>query len=640
MSVPRWDGQQQGDWSPYWDPESTMTMPHLPVADGHIPGLPAGQISRRKTPAPSSGNWLRRVLSELRNPLYRGGYLLVANTAGTSIIGAAYWAVAARLYGPEALGRATALVSALMLVATLSQLNLSSTLTRFLPQLGARSAGRLIKHSYLGSMVTALAGGLIFVVVAPRLSSQWDYLGNSYFLSGLFILAVIVWELFTLQDAALVGLQRAGPIPIENAIYGVLKLALLVAGVVVLHSTDVLASWTAPLILLIPIINWLMFRRYLPERDLHDRAGGLKFRRVARFASVDYAGLLFSQITGNFIPLLVMSTLGATANGTFYIAGIITSGAVTVGLNFSTGLVVEGSASPERLAQLVRGVLRRCLLTMVPATIVLVLAARPIASIYGAADAANTAALLRVLAISLVPCSLYAIAFSVDRIHARPVRATLGQLALCVMSLAGSWLLLGRYGVLGVAVACVGADVVVALVRIPTIVSAIRPRAAKAAADWAMPPESALRPGPARPAQPATPPKPPRPATPPRPAPPVWQPGLAGPAQPAIMPAQPASPPGSPWPAQPAAPPRPPLPAQPAGPPQPARAAHPARPPRPPLPAQPASPQPHVPAGQPPPQNDRHYSGRHRAAGAHDSEESDGQGEPREPGGPWRTVRA
>src|ERR1700761_9625024 len=118
-----------------------MTMPHLPVADWRMtaPGQPAGQIPPRRTQAPSSGNWLTRIFSELRNPLYRGGYLLVMNTAGTSVIGAIYWAVAAHLYGPEGLGRATALISALMLVSTLSQLNLSSTLTRFLPKLGARS---------------------------------------------------------------------------------------------------------------------------------------------------------------------------------------------------------------------------------------------------------------------------------------------------------------------------------------------------------------------------------------------------------------------------------------------------------------------------------------------------------------------
>ena len=667
-------------------------MPHLPMADGRMTSLPAGRVPPRRTPAPSSssGNWLTRIVSELRNPLYRGGYLLVANTAGTSIIGAAYWAVAAHLYSPEALGRATALISALMLVSTLSQLNLSSTLTRFLPRLGARTAGRLINFSYMGSTVTALIGGVIFVVVAPRLSSQWSYVGDSYFLAGLFILAVIVWELFTLQDAALVGLQRAGAIPIENVVYGLLKLILLVAGALLLHSTDVLASWTLPLILLIPVINWLMFRRYLRDRHPEDRVVGLKFRHVARFASVDYAGLLFSQITGNFIPLLVMSTLGATANGSFYIAGIITSGAVTVGLNFSTGLMVEGSASPDRLAQLVRGVLRRVALTMVPGTIVLILGARFIARIYGASNAAHTATLLQVLAISLVPVSIQGIAFSIDRIHGKPGRAALGQLVLCVLSLGGSWVLLGRYGVVGVAIACVGADIVVALVRVPTIVGAIRPRAAKVAAQWAMPTESVMparQPVPAQSARSPRPPAPaewapPQPATPsrrPMPAPSARSPGPAEPATrsrpaqaprrpvpaPSATPSRPPTPPRRPMPAPSARSPRPPGPAEPATPPQPAMPprqpmpAQSARSPRPPLPAEPATPprsatpprqpapaepasppQPYVPARLQRPRQGRNYAGRHRAPEEGESGGSDEVGDSPGSGGPRRTVRA
>ena len=161
----------------------------------------------------------------MRDPAYRGSYALVANTVGTSVIGAVYWAVAAHLYSPEDLGRATALISALMLVATLSQLNLSSTLMRFLPEMGAKSAGRLIKFSYLASALTALAGSLIFVIVLPRLSSEWGFIGDSAFFAVIFAVSVIVWEVFTLQDAALVGLQRAGAVPVENVVYSLAKLA-------------------------------------------------------------------------------------------------------------------------------------------------------------------------------------------------------------------------------------------------------------------------------------------------------------------------------------------------------------------------------------------------------------------------------
>ena len=84
-----------------------------------------------------------------------------------------YWAVAAHLYNRQTLGRSSALVSALILVSTFAQLNLTNTLPRFIPKAG-QSAGKFIAYSYGGSAVAALVGSLAFVTILPRLSSQWQ----------------------------------------------------------------------------------------------------------------------------------------------------------------------------------------------------------------------------------------------------------------------------------------------------------------------------------------------------------------------------------------------------------------------------------------------------------------------------------
>ena len=144
------------------------------------------EVPPHQPSGPESQNLAARVLAGLRDPVYRGSYALVANTVGTSVIGALYWAVAAHLYSPEDLGRATAVISALMLVATLSQLNLSNTLMRFLPHMGATSAMRLINLGYLASSLMAVAGSIIFVSVLPRFSSQWHFMGDSTFFAVVF----------------------------------------------------------------------------------------------------------------------------------------------------------------------------------------------------------------------------------------------------------------------------------------------------------------------------------------------------------------------------------------------------------------------------------------------------------------------
>ena len=119
---------------------------------------------------------------------------------------------------------------------------------------------------------------MIFITVLPRLSSEWHFVGDSVFFAVLFAVSVVVWEVFTLQDAALVGLQRPVAVPIENVIYSLAKLALLVVGAWLLGSTDILFSWMTPLIFLIPVINWLIFR-ILKDRSPYDTVPGMRIRQ-------------------------------------------------------------------------------------------------------------------------------------------------------------------------------------------------------------------------------------------------------------------------------------------------------------------------------------------------------------------------
>jgi O-antigen/teichoic acid export membrane protein len=404
----------------------------------------------------------------MRDPTYRGGYALVVNTAGTTAFGLAYWAVAARLYDRQVLGRGAALVSALILVSSVAQLNLASALPRFLPQAG-RSARRLIACGYGASSVAALAVGVAFVTVLPRLSSPWHFVGQSATLAAAFVGAAIVWGVFALEDAALTGLRHATVVPLENTAYGVCKLLLLAGAASLLPSAGIFFSWVVPLAVIVPAINWLIFRRYLADPVAAPPASPLRGREVVRFASVDYLGTLLGQACGNLLPLVVLSTLGAAADGSFFVAWTIAAGLTMVATNFATSMLVEGATAPHRLAELTRGVLARCALAVVPGAAVLAVAARPILSIYGAGYAAQTSFLLALLAVAALPNSFLQVAIAIDRITGRVGRATWSRLALAVLVLGGGWALTKHLGIDGAALAWGGGNLVVALSRSPAV---------------------------------------------------------------------------------------------------------------------------------------------------------------------------
>jgi O-antigen/teichoic acid export membrane protein len=390
-------------------------------------------------------------------------------------VGAAYWAVAAHLYSQQTLGRTSALVSALLLVSNVAQLNLHNALPRFLPRAG-RSACRFITYSYGVSSLVALATGLAFVTVLPRLNTNWRFLDESGSFAALFVAGTVIWGVFNLEDAILVGLHRAVLVPVENIVYGVCKLFLLIAIAVLLPSTGVFVSWVVPLVVIIPGINWLIFHRYLKDRDFKAANAGLRAREVVRFASIDYVGALIGQAYGSMLPLLVLSVLGATANGSFYIAWTIAAALTLVTANFAWSLLVEGATAPHRLPELTRGVLVRCAVLTIPGAAVLIVAARPILRIYGPAYAENASVLLGILALAVIPSGLVYVVFSLDRLAGRVGRATLTQGVLAVLILGGSWLLLRHLGVIGVGLACLGGNLVVAVMRFPTILNAVRPQ--------------------------------------------------------------------------------------------------------------------------------------------------------------------
>ncbi len=112
----------------------------------------------------------------------------------------------------------------------------------------------------------------------------------------------------------------------------------------------------------------------------------------------------------------------------------------------------------------------------------------------------------QLLSLTLLPFCIETIAFSLDRIAGKPIRATLSQLAIAVLTLGGSWLLFGRLGLNAVGVAVLGADIAVALVRLPTVLSAMRRRPGAIAQPASAPRQSAVpadSPAPARPDRPS-----------------------------------------------------------------------------------------------------------------------------------------
>src|SRR5437868_3151686 len=319
----------------------------------------------------SSSRVWQTLLRDLRNPLLRNGYALVANTAITGVLGMGYWLLASHYYTPEQFGRGQALISAMRLFASLTALGFVGALARFIPVAGRRTP-ELILRGYGIAIATGAAAAVGFLLTLPMWGETYAVLGG--FGHGLFFLgAVVVWSIFSLQDVALTGLRKATWVPVNSLVYGLLKMGLLVALAVALPENGIFVSWIIPTAIALIPINYLIFGILVPrhvQQSAENQAGKnaepLPFKEVGRFLAGDFPGTLSILAIVYLVPVLVAAQVGEATFGRFSMAHTLGCLIELLAMNMAVSLTVEGSFDRSSFAQNARHTLRRAFLIIIP----------------------------------------------------------------------------------------------------------------------------------------------------------------------------------------------------------------------------------------------------------------------------------
>jgi O-antigen/teichoic acid export membrane protein len=407
---------------------------------------------------------LRRLRSHLDDRLYRTGYYLIIGTGITSLLGVAFWALAARSYTAHEVGQNAAAISAVTLVSGVCSLGLSAVLVRYLPIAGT-ALRRLVFGSYALTAGLSLLAGALAAATSGVWSPTLDFLQETDWLIG-FTLATAATTIFTLQDSVLTGLQTARWIPLENSLYAATKLVLLVALAALLPVAGPFVAWNAPLLPAIVAINWLIFRRLIPD----DRSvGSLDRHKVIRMAAGNYGGNLFALVGNMYLPILVANQAGAAEAAYFFIPWMICISLQLVALNVTTSLTVEAALDMTQLRRLSRQTLAHSMRLVAPLAAVTALVAPLALLVFGQAYADSGTSLLRLLTAGAIPNVVVALGIAVARIEhkGQVVVAVQGVQFAIVLGL--SALLLPSVGVVAVGWTWTGSQFLLALVLLATI---------------------------------------------------------------------------------------------------------------------------------------------------------------------------
>jgi O-antigen/teichoic acid export membrane protein len=396
--------------------------------------------------------------------MFRTGYFLILGSGASGLLGVAFWALAARSYTTHVVGLSAAAVSALALVSGVCSLGLSAVLVRYLPVAGPTGRS-LIVRSYVLTIGLSLGVGLAVALTTAVWSPTLGFLGEDLWPLA-FALATAAMTTFTLPDSVLTGLHAAAWIPLENTLYAIAKLVLLVLAAGLLPFAGPFVAWNEPLLPAILLVNFLIFRRLIPRMPA---VGGLDRRRVIAMAAGNYGGNLFGLLGNMYLPILVANRTSATDAAYFYVPWMISISVELVALNMMTSLTVEAALDMPGLRRLSRRALTQSMRLVVPIAALAALLAPVGLLLFGSEYSDEGTTLLRLLALGAIPNVVAALGAGVARIEHRGWIVTAIQGFQFVVVVASSAVLLPGVGIAAVGIAWTGCQFVLAAALLATV---------------------------------------------------------------------------------------------------------------------------------------------------------------------------
>lgn len=382
------------------------------------------------------------------NRFYANSIYLIGSNVLAALLGFVFWVAAARFYPAEDVGLASAAISAIGLLALFSSVGLPEGIIRFLPGSG-NDARHILNTALTIILITSTLAGFVFVVGLGFWSPRLLFIQQDMLYAVGFVLLTVIFALSSLVDNIYVAGRRAGFVLARGTVFNVLKLALVIIVASFLGSSGILASWAISLVVAFIIGVLFLVRRvqyaYKPSPVIRKEI----VNRLLPFSLANYSSSLLWRGSTMLLPVIVLNVLGAEANAYFFTAWAISTVLTMIPSSISTSLFAEGSNNLKSLSANVIRSLKMIFLLLVPSVIIIFFLAGWLLHIFSSEYAANSATLLRILAIASFPVAVNVIYLNILRVEKR-LRAILivsGFLAVLIVAL--SYILLPRLGISG-----------------------------------------------------------------------------------------------------------------------------------------------------------------------------------------------
>ncbi len=170
------------------------------------------------------------------------------------------------------------------------------------------------------------------------------------------------------------------------------------------------------------------------------------------------------------LPVIVVARLSSTQNAYFYVAWSVGGAFFLISPSVANALFAEGMHEPQEMVTTVKRAALIVSALLAPMMIVLGVGGQYVIGLFGAAYAAHSELLLRLLIVSAIPDAVTNVYLVVLRLRGRLRAAAALNTGMAAAALVGAWVLLPRIGVSGAGWAWLGAQTAGALLVLTVVV--------------------------------------------------------------------------------------------------------------------------------------------------------------------------
>ena len=408
------------------------------------------------------------LLDYFRDPLRRNSFLLMATHAVIALFGFFFWRIAEGQYGTQAVGVATTLVSAALLIHTLARLGLDIGLIRFLPSETDKPG--MINTSFTIAALFSAVLALVFIMGFGAWVPVLDVVRDNAWYAFLFIAFTVVTSLVELLRQGVFVAYRRTQSSLAMEVVAGLRLPLLLVFLSV-GAFGIFLSWGLAGVAALVVGTVLVLsvqRSYRPVPTIRGRV----LDKMVRFSVANYIAETLREMPGFVLPIVVVGVFTARFSGDvgkemgayFYIAWTIAS--VVMMISYATGssLLAEGSVDPGGFGSTTAKAMRFMLLLLAMAIVIVFVAGDWVLAWFDEEYSENAFPLLRLLTVSGIPMAINTIYVTQKRIERKvwPVILMYGFVACFTVGV--GYALIDRTDLLGIGIAWLVSNGLVAVV--------------------------------------------------------------------------------------------------------------------------------------------------------------------------------